>query len=129
MRQRALRLRRASRPPRTPSGRWRRLPVPLHGALVLELQQEAGERLGQRVDGGRDVALGHVDAVLLPLPVLVAQEVEEPLLHVQRGEPEDLLRQVALLGQKHGDELAAELLLVQQAVELPLRQEKDLRPG
>ena len=60
-------------------------------------------------------------------PKLVPQEMEEPLLHVEGRQPEDLLGQVALLGEEHGDEVVAEPLLHEQAVELLLRQEVDLR--
>ena len=53
----------------------------------------------------------------------------EALFDVQRGKAEDLLREKALLGQEHADELPSELLLVQEEVELPLRQEEHLRRG
>ena len=105
------------------------LPLPLDRALLLELQEESGERLGKRVDCRRHIPLGHVHQVLLPLPVLLPQEVVEALLDVQRGEAEDLLREEALLCQQHADELPAELLLVQQEIELPLRQEEHLHRG
>ncbi len=57
---------------------------------------------------------------------MLAEEVEEPLLHVQGGQAEDPFREIPLFAQKHGDEVPSEGLLLEQAVELFPGKEKDL---